>query len=291
MTVTSRQSPNYQKNVQGSSCSWGNGGNKGMRPFPTKGKPSHHHLPGPRHHGPPVLRNKSFLLSRFGARMPPPSCQAGLWIPPLTCWFHTSPLFTLNLAYSTGSFLGCINLELILPQPYGHTSYHHHLLSSLQPERKLLTFMVYFYSSFHCNLASVPTIPPEHLSCSSSVTLTAKPRGHLAAFILHSLPVAFLVDLNYLWTILSSSYFHQIDISCFLILWLLLGHETPISPAFGVARTPGMAGYRSQPPNVFTSCAAQTLPLSVCAGHDKARKHGPRVPSSVPSPLGTHTLA
>lgn len=165
-------------------------------------------------------------------------------------------------------------------------------LTTTISECKLLTFTVYFYSSFHWNLASVPTIPPEHLSCSSAVTLTAKPRGHLAAFILHSLPVAFLVvDLSYLWTILSSSYFHQIDISCFLILWLLLGHETPISPAFGVARTPGLAGCRPQRPNVFTSCAAQTLPLSVCAGHDKARKHGPRVPSSVPSPSGTHTLA
>lgn len=172
-----------------------------MRPFPTKGKPSHHHLPGPRHHGPPVLRNQSFLLSRFWARMqcPHPPARLGSGSHPSRADFIHHPFSILTLLILLGSFLGCINLELILPQPYGHTSHHHHLSSSSQPERKLLTFLVYFYSSSLWNLASVPTIPPERLSCSSSVTLTAKPRGHFAAFTLHSLPAAFLVvDLSYL---------------------------------------------------------------------------------------------
>lgn len=135
----------------------------------------------------------------LGQECPHPPARLGSGSHPSRADFIHHPFSILTLLILLGSFLGCINLELILPQPYGHTSHHHHLSSSSQPERKLLTFLVYFYSSSLWNLASVPTIPPERLSCSSSVTLTAKPRGHFAAFTLHSLPAAFLVvDLSYL---------------------------------------------------------------------------------------------
>lgn len=137
--------------------------------------------------------------------------------------------------------------------------------------------MVYFYSSFHWSLAAVSPprhpIPSEHVLCSSSGTLTAKSRRHLAVVIVHGLSAAVPFDVTCPLTILSS-YFHTAiaPVSFFRGYSSVMKHN--LSSPWG-GQSLWLAVYLSRL-MYLPLRATQILPLSTCAGHGKTRKPGRR---------------
>lgn len=117
-----------------------------------------------------------------------------------------------------------------------------------------------------------------------------------------SLHTAFPVDFTYLLTILSSSCFLDSYLSRFFLLWLLLSHGIGVLKhrcplALAMARAPGLAGGRPQPPACIYSNGLHKYRHCPCV-QDATRPDGaapashPQLPPvKVPPPVtGSHSV-